>query len=96
MIDKPGSFVSAALPSISVHIKNTMKDHNDVFTNEQISSFFSKNTNKFLTSIGVVIPRLSTNPVKREKEIASGRMNEALIQKYVDILEQFNSFGFLK
>lgn len=96
MENKPGNFVSAALPSIATHCKNTIADHSDYLADEQVASFFHSNINKFLTSIGVVISKLSNDPVLRKKQISSNRMSTDLVKKYVNILEQFNSYRFLK
>lgn len=92
---QPGDFVCAALPSVWTHVKNVLQDHPDYMSDESVNKFFNTNVNKFLTSIGVVIPKLPTDPKKREAVIKKGRMKPELIAKYVSFLEKFNQAKFL-
>ena len=94
--DKAGNFTCAALPSIWTHFTNTMADHPEYMTNDSINTFLKKNVDKFLTSIGVVIPKLPTDPRKRASVLKKGRMKPELIAKYVSFLEKFNEAKFLE
>ncbi len=94
--NKAGNFVCAALPSIWTHVTNTIKDHPEYLSDESVNCFFKNNVDKFLTSIGVVIPRLPKDPNKRRQILKRGRMTPELIKKYVTFLEKFNQSDFLK
>lgn len=92
---KAGNFVCAALPSIVTHCDNALKDYPDHMNNESINKFFHSNVNKFLSSIGVVIPKLSKNPKNKEDQIKKGRM-KGVVKKYLSVLDRFDSCKYLE
>lgn len=93
--NKAGNFVCAALPSIWTHATNAIQDHPDYMTDQTVNTFMKMNVDKYLTSIGVVIPRLPTDKRKRAAVLKKGRMTPELIAKYVSFLEKFNQAKFL-
>jgi hypothetical protein len=110
-----GNFVCAALPSVHTQMINTIKELKETggedlvhkfLSEESLDSFFKENVNKFLTSIGIILPRLPNQATGHGKsqfstEVAKIRKNgpritKNNIEKYSEILKKFNNTPFLK
>ena len=79
-----GKFVCAALPSVYMHTKNALLDFPEDITAQQTNSFLHSNTNKFLTSIGIILH-------KKGCEIEDKR-----IKRYIRMLKIYRNTEFLK
>jgi hypothetical protein len=80
---KAGNFVCAALPAVHTHIVNAIKDNPNDIDEKKVNKFFIANTDKFLSSAGVVMTK-------------NCKINNKMLDKYEKILKKFRNTKFLE
>jgi len=84
MVNPIGSFICAAIPSITNHFRAATKDSPEYFSDYSgINKFLHNNCNRFLSSVGLALNR-------RKK------LEDNVFDKYLDILHYFKSYKYLK
>jgi len=90
------NYVCAGLDTVYSELNGAVEMYPDRFSFESFDSFLKNNVNKFLTSIGSVVTRLTENSAKRMKILSKGRINTSLVDKYTEVLKRFKECRFLK
>ena len=89
------NFVCAALPSVVQHCGMAMREYPEYLNDASINAFMLDNCNKYLSSIGVVIPKLPKSQAQIAKVLKRGRMTMDVVNKYVKILDGFDNCKYL-